>query len=57
MKRKRYVLFGVLALIVGGLALTAAGCGGGGGGGTGGGETSKLPQSLGAGEGQLDTRW
>jgi putative spermidine/putrescine transport system substrate-binding protein len=56
MRRKRYLSFAALAVFVGALALTAAGCGGGGGGGGGGagGETSNVPQSVGPGEGQLD---
>jgi putative spermidine/putrescine transport system substrate-binding protein len=56
MRRKRYLSFAALAVFVGALALTAAGCGGGGegGGGGAGGETSNVPQSVGPGEGQLD---
>ena len=54
MKKARYVMWAALAVLVGGLAVTAAGCGGSSGGGGGGGDTSALPTSIGPGEGQLD---
>ena len=54
MKKARYVMWAALAALVGGLAVTAAGCGGSSGGGGGGGDTSALPTSIGPGEGQLD---
>jgi putative spermidine/putrescine transport system substrate-binding protein len=47
----------VLALLVAGLAFTAAGCGGGeeeGGGGGTAADTENMPQEVGAGEGQVD---
>jgi putative spermidine/putrescine transport system substrate-binding protein len=49
--------FGVLALLVAGLAFTAAGCGGGeeeGGGGGTAADTGNMLQEVGAGEGQVD---
>src|SRR5437773_4500546 len=54
MKKTRYVMWAALAVLVGGLAVTAAGCGGGGGGSGGGGETSALPTNIGPGEGSLN---
>jgi putative spermidine/putrescine transport system substrate-binding protein len=53
MKNARYAIWAALAVLVGALALTAAGCGGGGGGG-GGGETTGLPTKVGPGEGALN---
>jgi len=52
---KRHLLVGALVLLVGALALTAAGCGGDetGGGGTSA-DTSSMPQEVGEGEGQVD---
>jgi putative spermidine/putrescine transport system substrate-binding protein len=54
MKKARYVIWAALALLVGGLAMTAAGCGGGSSSSGGGGETSALPTKIGPGEGALD---
>jgi putative spermidine/putrescine transport system substrate-binding protein len=59
MRRTRYLLWAALALLVGALALGAAGCGGGdeeggGGGGGGGGAESEMLQQVGQGEGQVD---
>jgi putative spermidine/putrescine transport system substrate-binding protein len=56
MKKRRVLASGACALLVGALAVTAAGCGGGGGK-SGGGTTSKssnLPTSIGKDEGKLN---
>src|SRR6187200_1854689 len=55
MKKARYVMWATLAILVGGLAVTAASCGSGSSSGSGGGgETSALPTKIGPGEGALD---
>jgi len=55
MKKARYAVWAALAVMVGALALVAAGCGGGGDeGGSGSGDTSALPTKIGPGEGSLN---
>jgi putative spermidine/putrescine transport system substrate-binding protein len=54
MKKARYAVWAALAVMVGALALVAAGCGGGDEGGSGSGDTSALPTKVGPGEGALN---
>ena len=53
MKNARYVIWAALAVLVGAMALAAAGCGGDEGG-SGGGDTTALPTKVGPGEGALN---
>jgi putative spermidine/putrescine transport system substrate-binding protein len=55
MKNARYVIWAALAVLVGAMALAAAGCGeDDGGGASGGGDTTALPTKVGPGEGALN---
>jgi putative spermidine/putrescine transport system substrate-binding protein len=55
MKNARYVIWAALAVLVGAMALAAAGCGGGdSGGASGAGDTTALPTKVGPGEGTLN---
>jgi putative spermidine/putrescine transport system substrate-binding protein len=54
MKKTRYAVWAALAVIVGALALVAAGCGGSDESGSGSGDTSALPTKIGPGEGSLN---
>jgi putative spermidine/putrescine transport system substrate-binding protein len=55
MKNARYVIWAALAVLVGAMALAAAGCGGDdSGGASGAGDTTALPTKVGPGEGTLN---
>jgi putative spermidine/putrescine transport system substrate-binding protein len=55
MKNARYVIWAALAVLVGAMALAAAGCGGGdSGGASGAGDTTAFPTKVGPGEGTLN---